>query len=201
MYSTTHSIMYPNARHHSLYPFLNEIIVGEEPYDIDGMAVYPDSEDDYDDEDYDEDNCYCIHCKKWRKERYNPPITRLQVRSQQALLNINDKLITSYTKLSYYWFEYMEEQKDYTKDELEQKLEETDIYITEEEYRKTCDKIKERYEDCKEDTIKRFNHIYFTQFLIQEYEFDEYIKNCKEEYDNNIVEMVDLQHKIFYLTH
>ena len=201
MYSTTHSIMYPNARHHSLYPFLNEIIVGEEPYDIDGMAVYPDSEDDYDDEDYDEDNCYCIHCKKWRKERYNPPITRLQVRSQQALLNINDKLITSYTKLSYYWFEYMEEQKDYTKDELEQKLEETDIYITEEEYRKTCDKIKERYEDCKEDTRKRFNDIHFTQFLIQGYEFDEYIKNCKEEYDNNIVEMVELQHKIFYLTH
>lgn len=198
MYSTTHSIMYPNARHHSLYPFLNEI-VADESYDIEGMAVYPDS-DDYDDEDYDEDNCLCIHCKKWRKERYNPPITRLQVRSQQALLNINDKLITSYTKLSYYWFEYMEEQKYYTKDELEQKLEETDTYITEEEYRKTCDKIKERYEDCKEDTRKRYNHIDFIQFLIQDYEFDKYIGYCKEEYDNNILEMVDLKHKIFYLT-
>ena len=48
MYSTTHSIMYPNARHHSLYPFLNEIIVREDeapPYDIEGMDVYPDSEE------------------------------------------------------------------------------------------------------------------------------------------------------------
>ena len=66
MYSTTHSIMYANARHHSLYPFLDEIIVREEPYDIDGMGFYPDSEDDYDDED-----CICEDCGRKIKDDYN----------------------------------------------------------------------------------------------------------------------------------
>ena len=203
MYSTTHSIMFPNAQQISLYPFLNEIIHYEDnieyPYNIDEMAIYPDSEDDYDDE-YDEDNCLCEHCAKWKSERYDPPITRLQVRNQQALLNINNKIIEYYTKLSYYWFEYMEEQKDYTKYELEQKLEESDVYITEEEYRKTCDKIKDRYEELTKDTQKYYNQIWFIQSLMKDNEFDQYIDHCKEEYESNIEEIVDLRNKIFYLT-
>ena len=208
MYSTTHSIMFPNAQQISLYPFLNEIIHYEAnieyPYNIDEVEIYPDSDemeiyDDYDD-DYDEDNCLCEDCAKRIKDEYQPPVTRLQVRNQQALLNINDKMIEYHTKLSYYWFEYMEEQKDYTKDELEQKLEETDIYITEEEYRKTCDKIKERYEELKKDSQKVYSQISFIQFLMKGYDFDQYIENCKEEYESTIEEIVDLRNKIFYLT-
>ena len=201
MYSTTHSIMYPNARHHSLYPFLEELIfitrrnyldnnnvgwvgvggwgLGESEDDDEEYALYPDTDSGYD------DDCICEHCAKRISERYDPPITRLQLRNKQKLLNLNEKILESYTNLSYYLFEYMEEQKQYTKEEVEQKLEDHDAYITEQEYRKKCDSIKNDYEEQK-DSIKLLNDIYFTQSLMKDYEFDKYIDNCKEEYEENM---------------
>mgnify|MGYP003676391511 FL=1 len=35
---------------------------------------------------------------------------------------------------------------------------------------------------------------------MQENDFDQYIDHCKEEYESNIEEIVDLRNKIFYLT-
>ena len=149
----------------------------------DEYAMYPYNSDE-EEEEYEAD-CICVHCKKFRSERYEPPITRLQLRNQQKLININEKILESYTNLSYYWFEYIEEQKQYDEYEVEQKLGEHDVYITEQEYRKICDSIKIDYEEQK-DSLKMSNDIYFTQSLMKDYEFDKYIDYCKEEYKENM---------------
>ena len=145
----------------------------EEEY---AMYPYTDEEDEY------EDDCMCVHCKKFRSERYEPPITRLQLRNQQKLININEKILETYTNLSYYLFEYMEEQKHYDEYEVEQKLGQHDIYITEDDYIIACDKIKNKYEEQKDSIKRNCNDIDFTQFLMKDYEFDGYMEDCKEEY-------------------
>ena len=149
----------------------------------DEYAMYPYNSDE-EEEEYEAD-CMCVHCKKFRSERYEPPITRLQLRNQQKLLNINEKILESYTSLGYYWYEYMEEQKQYDEYEVEQKLGEHDLYVTEDDYIFKCNKIKDRFEEQK-DSIKMFNDIDFTQSLMKEYEFDEYLEICEEEYKENM---------------
>lgn len=189
MYSTTDSVMFPTVD--ELYPFLDEIRDYDEDdlddYEYDEYAMYPESDDEHED-------CYCKKCNT-KYNVYEPPTTRLQAHNNQSLINITDKIIDSYTKLSYYCFEYMEEQKSYTKCELEEKLKEPDVYITEEAYRKTCDRIKDRYEQEKQSQ-KLFNTINFTQFLMCEYEFDGFMKNCIEHYKRNMDEVEKLQNKI-----
>lgn len=196
MYSTTHSIMYANARHHSLYPFLNEIIVREDeapPYDIEGMAVLSDSEDDYDDED-----CICEDCGRKIKDDYQPPITRLQARNKQELVTITGLLLESFTIVDYHWFEYMAEQKDYTKEELEKRLVPI-AYITEEKYREVTDNIKRAYEKEKE-TQDMYNDIHFTQFLMKNYSYYGFTTECIEQYQNNMCETANLKIKINMIT-
>lgn len=150
----------------------------------DEYAMYPYNSDE-EEEEYEAD-CICVHCKKFRSERYEPPITRLQLRNQQKLLNINEKILESYTKLSYYLFEYMEEQKQYDEYEVEQKLGEHDLYITEEDYMIKCDKIKNKYEDQTIE-IKMVNDIDFTQFLMKKDGlFDTYMEMREEEYKENM---------------
>ena len=192
MYSTTDSIMFPAVD--ELYPFLDEIRdYDEDDYDLDDYdeydeyAIYPVLDDDHED-------CYCQKCNT-KYNIYEPPTTRLQARNKQSLIAITTKIIESYSKLSYYCFEYMEEQKHYTKSELEEKLKDKNVYITEEAYRKTCDRIKDRYEQEKQSQ-KLFNNINFTQFLMCEYQFDGFMNNCKEHYKKNMDEVEKLQNKI-----
>ena len=192
MYSTTDSIMFPAVD--ELYPFLDEIRdYDEDDYDLDDYdeydeyAIYPVLDDDHED-------CYCQNCNT-KYNIYEPPTTRLQARNKQSLIAITTKIIESYSKLSYYCFEYMEEQKHYTKSELEEKLKDKNVYIKEEAYRTTCDRIKDRYEQEKQSQ-KLFNNINFTQFLMCEYQFDGFMNNCKEHYKKNMDEVEKLQNKI-----
>ena len=191
MYSTNESIMFPAVG--ELYPFLDQIRDYDDydydldDYEYDEYAIYPVLDDEHED-------CYCKKCNT-KYNVYEPPTTRLQARNKQSLIAITTKIIDSYSKLSYYCFEYMEEQKSYTKRELEEKLEEPDVYITEEAYRNCCDRIKDRYEQEKEHQ-KLFNTIGFTQFLMVEYEFDGFMKNCIEHYKKNMDEVEKLQNKI-----
>tara|TARA_R110002126_G_scaffold213242_3_gene359760 strand:+ start:131 stop:721 length:591 start_codon:yes stop_codon:yes gene_type:complete len=188
--------MYPNARHHSLYPFLNEIIVREDeapPYDIEGMDVYPDSEDDYDGHV----DCICGDCGKKIKDEYQPPTTRLQARKKQELVAITGKLLESFTIVDYYWFEYMSEQKDYTQEELEKMS--SVRYITEERYREVTDNIKHAYEKEKE-TQDMYNDIHFTQFLMKKYLYYVFTTECIEQYQNNMRETDILKIKIGMIT-
>jgi len=195
MYSTTHSIMYPNARYHSLYPFLNEIILGEAgTNDIEGMPLLSDSEDDYDGHV----DCICGDCRKKIKDDYRPPTTRLQARKKQELVAITGKLLESFTIVDYYWFEYMSEQKDYTKEELEKRRVPI-AYITEERYREITDNIKRAYEKEKK-TQDMYNDIHFTQFLMKKYLYYGFTTECIEQYQNNMRETANLKIRINMIT-
>ena len=192
MYSTTDSIMFPAVD--ELYPFLNDIRdYDEDDYDLDDYDEYDDY-DMYPDSDDSHEDCYCQNCNT-KYNIYEPPTTRLQARNKQSLIAITTKIIDSYSKLSFACFEYMEEQKHYTKSELEEKLKDKNVYITEEAYRNTCDRIKDRYEQEKQSQ-KLFNNINFTQFLMCEYQFDGFMNNCKEHYKKNMDEVEKLQNKI-----
>ena len=183
MYSTTESIMYPAVG--PLYPFLREVRDDDyitEDEDDDYNNLYPDSE---------HDDCYCIECGM-KMSVYEPPFTRLQARNKQKLIDVTNTLIESFTQMSYYWFEYMEEQKYYTQNELEDKLNRHDCYVTEETYRKTCNRIKNKYEDEKESLVI-FNQNYFTQFLMREYRFDSYYDQSVRDHKNNLFEINHLK--------
>lgn len=166
---------------HSVGWWNDEFLPNSSDEEEEEYAMYPYT----DEEDECEDDCMCIHCKKFRSERYEPPITRLQLRNQQKLININEKILVSYTNMNYYLFVYMEEQKQYDEYEVEQKLGEHDLYITEEDYIIKCDKIKNKYEEQKY-SIKLYNDIDFTQFLMKTYDFDGFMENCEEEYKENM---------------
>ena len=144
-------------------------------------ALYPYNSDEEDEEE---------------EDKYEPPITRLQLRTQQKLININEKILTSYTNMNYYLFVYMEEQKQYDEYEVKQKFGEHYIYITEEDYMIKCDKIKNKYEDQTIE-IKMVNDIDFTQFLMKKDGlFDTYMEMRKEEYKKNKEQIYFLQRDI-----
>ena len=191
MYSTTESIMYPAVG--PLYPFLREVRDDDyitEDEDDDYNNLYPDSE---------HDDCYCGNCGGRMVTVYEPPFTRLQARNKQKLIDITNTLIESFTQLNYYWFEYMEEQKHYTKNELEDKLNSHGCYITEEIYRKTCNRIKDQYED-ERDSLLLYNRNDFTQFIMKEYRFDSYYDQSVREHKFNMYVVNHLKRKISRLT-
>ena len=130
-------------------------------------AMYPYNSDEEDEED----------------ERYDPPITRLQKRNQLKLLTATKKLMDCYNNFSYYLFEYMAEQRDYTKHELENKLD--DDYMTEEQYRKFCDKVKDKYEYQKE-SLEIYNDITFIQNIMKKYDYYMFIEDSNDRYKNTM---------------
>ena len=162
-------------------------------------ALYPfmpdsDSEEDTYDTDEHED-CYCHECER---PLHTPPFTRLQARNKQRLLDITNKSIESYKQLSYYMYEYMEEQKHYTKAELEQKLYDSYVnkYITEQNYRDIHDAIKKHYDYETKSLKKTYNENGFYQYLMKRNEFDDYINNSIEQYNNIIEKLTYLRKKI-----
>ena len=172
-------------------------VLTEEEY-----AVYPDSnseEDTYDTENAmyndEHEDCYCHECER---PLHTPPFTRLQARNKQTLLDITNKSIESYKQLSYYMYEYMEEQKHYTKAELEQKLDDSYVnkYITEQNYRDICDAIKKDYDYETKSLKKTYNENGFYQYLMKRNEFDDYINNSIEQYNNIIEKLTYLRKKI-----
>ena len=159
-------------------------------------AMYPYISDEED--ECDVEYCMCSYCKRFRSERYDPPITRLQKRKQQSLITATKQLIESYKELGYYWYEYMEEQKQYDEYEVEQKLGEHDLYVTEDDYIFKCNKIKDRFED-ETDSLKLYNTIRFIQYLMKDYAFNKFMKPYKEEYEKNKEQIDFLQRDIHLL--
>mgnify|MGYP003674557868 FL=1 len=222
MYSTTYSIMFQSQRMnhmHPLYPFLQELLFITTRNYLDnsnvgwvgvmGGTFLPDSEseddgygdDAEDEEDYalypdsdEHDDCYCIECER-KIDIYEPPITRLQKRNQEERQNISNKIIENYTVLINCWYEYMEEQKQYTVWEVEQKFDEHDVYVTEQEYRDICDDInfmwKSEYKNRKTtDTIG------FIQYLMKTNKWDKSINDTKDHYKSIITKIIHLRNNI-----
>ena len=147
--------------------------------EYDEYTMYTDSEDDH----HEDDDCICGDCGNKIKDHYDPPITRLQKRKQLNLITTTKKLIECYNNFSYYLFEYMTEQRDYTKHELEKKLD--DHYMTEEEYRELYDKIKDKYENQKE-LLEMYNDIRFIQTIMKKNDYNMFIDDCNDRYKNTI---------------
>ena len=216
MYSTTYSIMFQSQRMnhmHPLYPFLQELLFITTRNYLDnsnvgwvgvmGGTFLPDSESEDEEEDYalypdsddSHDDCYCYECER-KIDIYEPPFTRLQARNKQTLLDISNKIIESYKQRSYYWFEYMEEQKHYTEWELEQKFEEHDVYVTEQEYRTICDSIKNVYEAETKCLKTRYNKNDFIQFLMKNNDWEDFITECRTQYKDSIEKLTYLRNNI-----
>ena len=170
--------------------------VGSSDEEEEEYAMYPYNSDEED--ECDVEYCMCSYCKRFRSERYDPPITRLQKRKQQSLITATKQLIESYKELGYYWYEYMEEQKQYDEYEVEQKLGEHDLYVTEDDYIFKCNKIKDRFED-ETDSLKLYNTIRFIQYLMKDYAFNKFMKPYKEEYEKNKEQIDFLQRDIHLL--
>tara|TARA_R110001592_G_scaffold220465_3_gene475125 strand:+ start:1121 stop:1762 length:642 start_codon:yes stop_codon:yes gene_type:complete len=204
---------------HPLYPFLQELLfittrnyldnsnvgwVGvmggtflpdSESEEEEEYALYPDSDDDHDD-------CYCIECER-KIDIYEPPITRLQKRNQETLINRNNKLIECLTEEINCLFNYMEEQKHYTKEELEQKLKEcfplyvydfwnSIDYVTEQNYRDQCETINIIFE-AHTSLRKDANGISFIQLLMRKNQINRWIDVCKESYTTSMEKIIHLR--------
>ena len=162
--------------------------------EYDEYTMYTDSEDDYDDDE----DCICGECGRKIKDDYQPPITRLQARNKQELVTITGLLLESFTIVDYHWFEYMSEQKDYTKEELEKRRVPI-TYVTEERYRGITENIKRAYEKEKE-TQDMYNDIHFTQFLMKNYLYYGFTTECIKQYQNNMLETDTLKLRINMIT-
>ena len=171
-------------------------VLTEEEY-----AVYPDSnseEDTYDTENAmyndEHEDCYCHLCER---PLYEPPITRihnLYKRNQETILDITNKIIESYKERSYYMYEYMEEQKHYTKEELDKIFDDSlhSIYVTEQEYRDICDSIKIGYDQETKNLIS-FNDISCIQLLMADNAMTDFITACRDKYKESIEKLTHLR--------
>tara|TARA_R110002049_G_scaffold24945_1_gene88111 strand:- start:2250 stop:2888 length:639 start_codon:yes stop_codon:yes gene_type:complete len=145
-------------------------VLTEEEY-----AVYPDS--DSEEEEYamyndgtnepdpdEHEDCYCHLCER---PLYEQPITRLQKRTQKKLINKTILLIECLTEEINCWFNYMEEQKHYTKEELDKIFDDSLEwdYVTEQEYKDKCDDITKTFKNEKANIIY-FNDISCIQLLM-----------------------------------
>ena len=194
MYSTTYSIMFQTAqlnRHFSLYPFLDELLTITARNYLDnnnvgwvgvmGDTFLPDSESEEEEEyalypDTDEhEDCYCDVCER-KIDIYEPPFTRLQARNKQTLINRNNKLIECLREEINCWYEYMEEQKHYTKEELERI---SIDYVTEQNYRDTCETINIIFKSHT-NLLKDLKKTSFIQLLMKENDINRYFDISKE---------------------
>jgi len=197
---------------HPLYPFLDELLTITTRNYLDnsnvawvgvmGDTFLPDSETEEEEEyalypDSDEhDDCYCYECER-KIDIYEPPFTRLQARNKQTLINRNNKLIECLREEINCWFNYMEEQKHYTKEEFEYKLISSinkcledcitmgqDFwnsfdYVTEQNYRDTCETINIIFKSHTQ-LLKDLQKTSFIQLLMKENDINRYIDISKE---------------------
>tara|TARA_R110001606_G_C15325203_1_gene645004 strand:+ start:666 stop:1274 length:609 start_codon:yes stop_codon:yes gene_type:complete len=187
-----------------MLPFIEELLNVVQRIDIDEYGLIPfmpDSDSEEEEEEYAmynddlHEDCYCSECER-KIDIYEPPFTRLQKRNQETLINRNNKIIECAQEEINCWFEYMEEQKHYTKEELEQKLKEcfplyvydfwnSIDYVTEQKYRDSCETINIIFKSHT-SLLKDVKKTSFIQLLMQENDIKRYIDICKESHMNSM---------------
>ena len=185
-----------------MLPFLEELLITTSRNYLDSInetGFMPDSESEEEDEeeyalypDTDEhEDCYCDLCER-KIDIYEPPITRLQMRNQETLINRDNKIIECLTEEINCLFEYMEEQKHYTEEEFEYKFGKVVCYFTEQNYRDCCDKINKQFKKIKAN-ITYFNDISCIQLLMADNAITGFINSGIAQYKDSIKRITHLR--------